>query len=261
MKSFLQETILAAGKLTLEYREKLKELQISQKGTSNDLVSEADVAVEEFISERIRHAWPDHGMLGEEKGEQSGNGYRWIIDPIDGTTSFLYGQPSYSVSIALEHNGQIELGGVYLPVFDELFLAERGRGATLNDKPIHVAGRTDLLECVMATGFACLRGEADHHNMPYFNALIPQIREIRRFGSAAMDMCYVACGRLDGYWELHLNIYDVAAGCLILSEAGGLYSDFAGKLDNLYKEIAAANPAIHAKLIAQLSKIKSEHFT
>ena len=193
--------------------------------------------------------FPHHAVWGEETGSHAGGEYRWVIDPIDGTTSFVHDYPFYSVSIALEQHDEPILAAVYGPVLNELFFAEKGKGATLNDKPIHVSNRTELSDCMLATGFACVRIDAAENNLPCFNKLMPLIRDIRRAGSAALDLSYVACGRFDGYWELCLKPFDIAAGRLIVTEAGGLVTDFSGTQSALPKQILAANPHIHPQLL------------
>jgi len=258
MKTFLKQIALEAGKTALDYKSRLSEIRIEHKGTVKDIVTEADVAVEHYLIEQIKKTYPDHGILGEETGVHAGNEYRWIIDPIDGTTSFAHDQPFFSNSIALEKNGELILAAVNIPVMGELFMAEKGKGATLNDKSIHVSGRDKLLDCVIATGFVCLRQNLTHNNLPYFNRVAPLIRSIRRYGSAAIDLSYTACGRFDGYWELSLNYYDIAAGMLILKEAGGTVTDFSGSGDNIPAETLATNTHIHRELLALLMEVKTQ---
>jgi myo-inositol-1(or 4)-monophosphatase len=255
MKTFLNDMITQAGAIALEYKARLSEVRVDRK-SSKDLVTEADVAVEHYLVEQIKQRYPDHAIVGEETGTHAGGAYRWIIDPIDGTTSFVHDQPFFSISIALEKDGELVLAAVNAPVLGELFMAEKGRGATLNGKPIHVSQADRLSDCVIGTGFACLRANLQHNNLPYFNRIAPIARGVRRFGSAAIDLAYVACGRLDGFWELYLQIYDVAAGRLILTEAGGTYSDFAGKTDNILSENLATNGKIHPELSGLLMDVK-----
>ncbi len=257
MLEFLKDTIKQAGDITLKYREKGKSLGIDRK-SSKDLVTEADVAVEEYIVSQIKEKYPEHAILGEESGKTGGNEYRWIIDPIDGTTSFIHDQPFYSVSIGLEKEGEMILGAVYGPALDELFYAEKDKGAFLNDHKIKVSDTDEIVDSCLATGFACLRENLEHNNLPYFNVIAAKARGVRRFGSAALDMCYTACGRMDGFWELNLKIYDIAAGMVILREAGGKITDFDGKEISDCSEIAATNGKLHDKLIDILSRIKSD---
>ncbi len=255
MKPFLKHIITQAGAISLEYRARLSTVSFSRKATAKDLVTEADVAVEKYLIEQIRSRCPEHGVCGEESGDHAGNDCRWVIDPIDGTTSFVHNLPFYSISIALQQNEQTILAAVYAPVLDELFFAEKGGGATLNDAPIRVSDRNVLSDCVLATGFACLRANLPRHNLPLINAVAPHLRGMRMLGSAAMDLCWVACGRLDGSWELNLNLYDIAAGMLIVTEAGGTVTDFSGvSADKLPGEIMATNGWFHTQLAAFLSQ-------
>jgi myo-inositol-1(or 4)-monophosphatase len=216
--------------------------------------------VEHYLIEQIKQRYPDHAIVGEETGTHQGSEYRWIIDPIDGTGSFVHDLPYYSTSIALEHAGELVLAAVYAPVLGELFMAEKGRGATLNDKPIRVSDCDTLSEAAMlGTGFACLRNDLEHNNLPYFAAIAPKIRGIRRLGTCAIDLSYVACGRFDAFWELGLKIYDISAGMLILTEAGGTVTDFSGtSTDNLPGEILATNGTLHKELSKILTKTKAE---
>jgi myo-inositol-1(or 4)-monophosphatase len=260
MKTFLKDIITQAGAISLAHRARLHTMQITRKDTAKDLVTEADVAVENYLVEQIKQTYPDHAICGEESGLHSGNEFRWVIDPIDGTTSFVHEQPFYSISIAVQQNEQTILAAVYAPVLGELFMAEKGRGATLNGQPIHVSDRTDLSDCVCTTGFACLRANLERNNLPLINRIAPTLRGLRILGSAAMDLCYVACGRTDGSWELNLNIYDIAAGMLICTEAGGSVTDFSGHgTDNLPGEILATNGKLHTQLAEILIQIKSQH--
>lgn len=257
MRDFLREIITRAGQIAMEHKARLSEVRVDRK-SDKDLVTEADVAVERYLVEQIKQRYPDHAILGEESGSHAGNEYRWIIDPIDGTTSFVHDQPFFSNSVALEKDGELILGAVNAPALGELFMAEKGGGATLNDKPIHVSQRDKLSDCVLGTGFACVRANLENDNLPYFAKVVPIVRGIRRYGSAAIDLSYVACGRLDGYWELALHIYDIAAGMLILREAGGTVTDFAGKQDNIPDEVLGTNGKIHDTLSELLIKVKRE---
>jgi len=254
-KSFLKDIIIQAGKMSLDYRRRLPSLEITRK-SENDLVSEADLAIEKFLVEKIKKRYADHAIHGEEGGDISGGDYRWIIDPIDGTTSFIHGQPYYSISIAVEKKGQVILAAVNAPVLGELYEAQKGAGAFLNGRPIHVSGAKTLNDSVMATGFACIRFAQKINNLPFFNELICRLRDVRRYGSAAIDLCYTACGRLEGFWELNLQVHDVAAGFLILAEAGGRYSDFSGDQDNLYAEVLGTNGLIHDEVCKLFSSVK-----
>lgn len=244
--------------MSLDFRNSLSSLEVSKK-TDKDLVSEADLAIEAFLVEQIHARFPDHAIFGEEGGARGSHEYRWIIDPIDGTTSFVHGQPFYSISIALEKNGQTILGAVNAPVLEELFVAQRGQGAACNKRPMRVSQRDKLVDSVLGTGFACLRTNLEHNNLPYFNAIAPHVRGIRRYGSVAIDLSYVACGRMDGFWELALHTYDIAAGQLILEESGGRISDYSGSSQDIPHELVATNGAIHEQLLAILGPIKQKH--
>lgn len=251
MKNFLHDIILQAGTITLEHKARLADIAVCRK-SDKDLVTEADIAVENFIIESIKSRWPHHGILGEESGARAGSEYCWVIDPIDGTTSFFHDLPFYSISIALQHHNQTVLAAVYAPLLEELFIAEKGNGALLNGKPIRTAARAVLSDCVMATGFACLRANLKDNNLPLINRIAPRLRGLRILGSAALDLCYVACGRLDGSWEINLNLYDIAAGMLIAQEAGAIVSDFSGQTEKIPFQIASAAPAIYPQLLALL---------
>lgn len=256
MKQFLQDIVTEAGNLSLEYRAKLSELQVQRK-SPKDLVTEADKAVEAFLCRRITERYPDHAIFGEETGHKAGNEFRWVIDPIDGTTSFVHKQPFYAISVAVEKAGHAILAAVNAPVLHELFLAEKDAGATLNGKPIHVSQCELLEDAVLATGFACVRVDLPKNNLPYFTALVPKIRDVRRYGSAAIDLSYVACGRLDGFWELNLQTYDIAAGLLLVTEAGGMISDFSHRQTNMPYELVATNTLLHKELIQQLQAVST----
>jgi myo-inositol-1(or 4)-monophosphatase len=252
MRGFVEELSIVAGELAMQYRSGLDALAVEHK-TERDLVTEADHAVEALIISRIRERYPTHAVIGEETGEHAGSDCRWIIDPIDGTASFVHGQPYFSISIAVEHDGVLVLGAVNAPALGERFIAERGAGAWCNGRRLRVSQRATLAESMLATGFACIRGGLPRNNLPYLNALLPRIRDLRRYGSAAVDLCYVAAGRIEGFWELNLNSYDVAAGFLMVEEAGGCWGDFRGDSENLYAEILATNGLIQDELMAALA--------
>ncbi|MDT8379629.1 MAG: inositol monophosphatase family protein [Desulfotignum sp.] len=253
MQSFLKEIIVQAGDICLEKQGRLTPDDLMFKARK-DLVTATDRQVEAFLVEQIHSRFPDHGVWGEETGRTStGSEYCWIIDPIDGTTSFFHGQPYYAVSIALKKGQEIISGAVYAPALGQLFQAGRKEGAWLNDHPLHVSATTTLTDAVMATGFACLRAGLEPNNLIHFNRIVPRLRDIRRCGSAAVDLCYVAAGKLDGFWELNLNVYDVAAGVLMVTEAGGVVTDFTGGPDFPEKGIVAANRVMADILITQLT--------
>ncbi len=257
MYNFLKQLITEAGDIALAHKARLADVQVTRK-SEKDLVTEADVAVENFLIEHIQQQYPDHAIVGEESGSHAGADYRWIIDPIDGTTSFVHDLPFFSISIALEKSGEPFLGAVYAPVLGELFMAEKGKGATLNGNPIRVSDRSVLSDCVMTTGLACLRQNLERNNLPLMAALAPKLRGLRILGSAAMDLCYVACGRTDASWELNLNIHDIAAGMLIATEAGGTVTDFSGQPEGLPKQILATNGIVFSEMSNILSTIHNQ---
>jgi myo-inositol-1(or 4)-monophosphatase len=251
--SFIKNLALEAGRICLEGQKNLSLHDLEFK-SKKDIVTETDKEVEAFLVKAILARYPDHGVLGEEYGAvQTKSGLRWIIDPIDGTTSFVHRLPFYSISIALEKEGEPVLGVVYAPALNQLFYAEKGKGAFVGDTAIHVSETRELDKAVMATGFACLRAGQQNNNLPIFNEIVPKLRDIRRFGSAALDLCYTALGSLDGFWEMNLNIYDIAAGTVILKEAGGVVTDFTGGRQFPEKGIAAANKALHNELVRILT--------
>ncbi|WP_299598125.1 inositol monophosphatase family protein [uncultured Tateyamaria sp.] len=212
----------AGRSLVKDFRE-VENLQVSMKG-AGDFVSKADLAAEEILKEELRTARPNYGWLAEEGGEEDGEDptRRWIVDPLDGTTNFLHGLPHWAVSIALEHKGQVVAGVVYDAAKDEMFFAEKGNGAFMNDSRLRVSGRRQLIESVFATGLP-FGGRSDlPETLKELARLMPTCAGVRRFGSAALDLAYVAAGRYDGYWERRLNAWDLAAGLLIVREAGGL---------------------------------------
>ncbi len=239
-----------AGDFIVRKINKLPDLKVEMKA-QNDFVSEVDRGAEARIIEHLLKAYPDHGIIAEESGSIEGKGeFRWIIDPLDGTTNYLHGFPHYAVSIACEHNGRLSHGVIYDPFKQELFAASRGDGATLNNRRIRVGNKQTLESTLLATGFPFRTPEQLDDFMKLFNALFLSVRDIRRAGSAALDLAYVAAGRLDGYWEAGLGAWDLAAGALIVREAGGLATDYSGEdgfLDN--GQIVAANPRITSEML------------
>lgn len=213
----------AGRSLIKDFRE-VENLQVSMKG-AGDFVSKADHAAEEILREELLGARPNYGWLGEETGETAGKDptRRWIVDPLDGTTNFLHGLPHWAVSIALEHKGEIVAGVIYDAAKDEMFYAEKGAGAWLNDsKRLRVSGRRRMIEAVFATGIPFAAKRTLPATLKDFARLMPECAGVRRFGAAALDLAYVAAGRYDGYWERELNLWDIAAGYLIAKEAGAL---------------------------------------
>ncbi|MEK6539300.1 MAG: inositol monophosphatase family protein [Deltaproteobacteria bacterium] len=223
-----------------------------------DVVTEMDIKAEDMIMKTIKARFPEHGILTEESFEQkSGSGYRWIIDPLDGTTNYLHGFPIFCVSIALEREGEIILGVVFNPMLNELFTAEKGKGAYLNSKRIRVSGISELTKSLLATGFPYDVRTSPDNNISHFANLAVRAQAIRRAGSAALDMCYVACGRFDGFWELKLKPWDTAAAMLIIKEAGGIVTDFNGSAFSLYSgETLASNGLVHDEMIEVLNAVK-----
>ncbi len=219
-----------------------------------DLVTEMDRRSETLIGDFLTRKFPDVSLLAEEGGETGpSSGMRWLVDPLDGTTSYAHGIPHFSVSIALEVEGAVELGVVYNPCLKECFTAIRGCGARLNDRTITVSGTRDLRMSLLATGFPYDRGTSPRNNLDHFCAFMLKIQGIRRMGSAALDLCYTAAGRFDGFWELKLKPWDSAAGMVILEEAGGRVTDFGGGPYSIYgDELLASNGLIHEEMIEVL---------
>jgi len=244
----------AAPRLRRDFGE-VEQLQVSRKGPA-DFVSMADKRAEETIVQELRSARPDWGMLLEEGGEIEGNPDkpRWIVDPLDGTSNFLHSVPHFAISIAVEERGpgaktEITQGLVYQPLTDESYWAEKGRGAWLQDRRLRVSSRRDLTETLIGTGMPHSgRGDPETWSKIY-NAIAPQVSGVRRFGAAALDLAWVAAGRLDGFWEDDLDIWDTGAGVLLVKEAGGFVTDYRGS-DKMFerREYVAANGDIHSKM-------------
>ena len=232
--------------------------RIAYKGTPTNLVTEMDARAEELIVGRLTAAFPDDGVLAEERGATPGrSGRRWIIDPLDGTTNYAHGVPIFAVSIALEAAGRVELGVVFDPNLDELYVAERGGGARLNDRPLAVSTTTTLDESLLATGFPYNIRETADNNLREYAAFSVRARAVRRMGSAVLYLAWLAAGRLDGYWELRLGAWDVAAGSLLITEAGGRVTDLAGgPLDLAAPAVVASNGRIHGALLGVLKEIR-----
>jgi myo-inositol-1(or 4)-monophosphatase len=231
-------------------------LQVSNKGAI-DLVTEADVASEKLIIERIKSHYPRHAILAEESGgveSPSGNSeWRWIIDPLDGTTNYAHGYPCFCVSIALAREGAIEVAVIYDPTRDEMFAAERGQGATLNGRRMRVSDVDDLNAAMLCTGFPYNVRERPNFAREFANFTMAA-QAVRRDGSAAIDLAYVACGRFDGFWEDGLNAWDVAAGVLLIKEAGGMVTDFqGGPLDIYTPKVLASNGLVHDAMMRVLA--------
>ena len=253
MLNFAIETARAAGHVLLEKFG--GKLEVVKKGDI-DLVTEADLASEALIIERIRTHHPQHSVLAEESGESvriDDSLWKWIIDPLDGTTNYTHGYPCFCVTIALENNGRLVLGVTYDPTRDELFAAEKYQGASLNHKPVKVSGTENLSDSMLVTGFPYDHSKRD--NLAYtFENFLMKSRAVRRDGSAALDLAYVACGRFDGFWEEGLNPWDVAAGVLMIEEAGGRATSYDGSDVDIYSPpFCASNSKIHKEMLAILN--------
>lgn len=243
-----------AGRIIIRSFDRGDTLSIDRKGF-NDFVSEVDRAAEEEIIEVLQHAYPGHAILAEESGGQGGGDYQWVIDPLDGTTNFLHGFPQFAVSIGLLHKGRLDQAVVFDPLRDELFTASAGAGAHLNNRRIRVSRTRKLDQSLIGTGFPFRSMEHLDKSLNTMKELLPRTSGIRRPGAAALDLAYVACGRFDGFWETGLKPWDMAAGCLLIREAGGLVSepDNGGR----YLEsgnVVAGNPHIQPLLLAVVRK-------
>ena len=221
-----------------------------------DLVTEADRASEALITERIRAKWPRHDLVGEEGARvETGSDYRWYVDPLDGTTNFAHGFPVFSVSMALEYKGERIAGAVYDPTRDELFAAEKGSGAWLNQRRIHVSQVKNMAECLVGTGFPSHKRHKNP-NIFFYHQITLKTHGVRRAGSAALDLACVASGRLDGFWEFNLNPWDTAAGVLLVQEAGGMVTDMSGGPWRLHsRETMATNGLVHADFVREMDAI------
>ncbi|MBO6551840.1 MAG: inositol monophosphatase [Roseitalea sp.] len=255
MNVMVQAAMKAGRGLARDFGE-VQNLQVSVKGPG-DFVSQADRKAEKTIYEELRRARPDYGFLMEESGVVEGGDsqHRWIIDPLDGTTNFLHGIPHFAVSIALERQGQLVAGLVFNPVTDELYSAERGGGAYLNDRRLRVAARRSLSDCVVGCGVPHL-GRGDHGEfLIELRHVMGDVVGVRRQGSAALDLAYVAAGRLDGYWERHLSAWDMAAGIVLVREAGGFVTDLADGHDMFGRgDVIAGNEVVRRDLAAAVRR-------
>ncbi len=247
----------AAGAIINRAALDVESVRVSQKQV-NDFVTEVDHASEQVIIETLLTAYPGHGIWGEETGRTHGaqdSEFVWIIDPLDGTTNFIHGFPVYCVSIALAVKGKVEQAVIYDPTRNDLFTATKGRGAYLNERRIRVSKRTQMSQCLVSTGFPFRKGD----NFPAYLAMMSEVMQrtagLRRPGAAALDLAYVAAGFTDGFFETGLSPWDVAAGSLLVTEAGGLVGNFTGEADFLeQKECLAGNPRIYGQLVAMLTK-------
>jgi len=253
LRAFSEKVARGAGEILR--RSYGLQLTIHFKGEIN-LVTDVDHESEAYLLARIREAYPDHGVLSEESPELlSPSRYRWIVDPLDGTTNYAHGYPCFCVSVAVERQGAVVAGAVYDPLLDESFTAALGGGASRNGKPITVSKTRELRKSLLATGFAYDVKSSSDNNFDYFRAFVLTGQAIRRDGSAALDLCYLACGRFDAFWEIKLHAWDTAAGALVAAEAGGTVTDFAGApFDPFGIECAATNGRVHAELLAVLGR-------
>jgi myo-inositol-1(or 4)-monophosphatase len=246
-----------AGNIIVRAIERLDVIQITEK-QQNDFVREIDQQAEQAIIETIRDAYPNHGILAEESGKQGNDEFVWIIDPLDGTLNYIHGFPHFAVSIAVQQKGRLEHGLIFDPIRQETFTASRGEGARLNDRRIRVSKRAQLQGSLLGTGFPFRQQQQLEPYIKTLQTLMPLASGIRRAGSAALDLAYVAAGRFDGFWEFGLAPWDIAAGAVILQEAGGLISDSQGGENYLTNgEVIAGNPKVFKALLqvirAQLS--------
>ncbi|HYM37197.1 MAG TPA: inositol monophosphatase family protein [Nitrospiraceae bacterium] len=242
-----------AGAILTQYAK--NGFRVEHKDALN-LVTDADTHSEQAVVDAIGRTFPDHEILAEERG-QAGNksAFKWIIDPLDGTTNFAHGFPAYAVSIGVEYQGRCILGVVFDPTRQELFVGEAGGGATLNGKPIRVSPTPKLDGALLVTGFAYDIRVSKQNNLDHFANFALRAQGMRRMGAAAIDLCYVACGRFDGFWELKLNPWDTAAGSLMVAEAGGRMSDFRGEPFSIYGiELVASNGLIHHEMVEVLNR-------
>ncbi|HKD15159.1 MAG TPA: inositol monophosphatase family protein [Candidatus Angelobacter sp.] len=248
----IQELAREAGSVLMSYFGKVS---VEYKGDV-DLVTEADRSSEKLIVERIRKLWPSHDLMGEEGSRiETGSDFRWYIDPLDGTTNFAHGYPVFCISIALEHKGERIAGVLYDPCRNEMFAAEKGAGARLNGRPIQVSKVTRLAESLVGTGFPSHKRHKNP-NIHFYHQITLRSHGVRRAGSAALDLCCVACGRYDAFWEFNLNPWDTAAGVLLVQEAGGRVTNFTdGPFEISSREVLATNSLVHDELLAEFKNI------
>jgi myo-inositol-1(or 4)-monophosphatase len=253
MLEFLIPVVREVGKFLLQRLGNAQSIQL--KGRAN-LVTEMDRRSEEHLIRAIRARYPHHAILSEEAGALAGDSGQpeWVLDPIDGTTNYVHGLPYFCVAVALRQGLQVQAGLIYHPYADELYWAERGRGAFLNGRPLRVSATPRLEDALLATGFPSDLSRAPDTNVEHFLTLMPKTRALRRLGSACLDLCNVAAGRLDGFWQPTMLIWDVASGAIIVEEAGGEVTDFSGKAGAYEGNIAASNGKIHAALVDLLQR-------
>ena len=243
-----------AGDSIVREMDRTRDISIETKG-KNDFVTEVDKNAEGIIISVIKNAYPEHAFLAEESGQEGQNDYLWIIDPLDGTTNFLHGFPHFSVSIALQNKGVLEQAVIYDPLKQELFTASKGKGAQLNNRKIRVSIKKTLDGALLGTGFPYNNESVMQQFIESYKNLFPNVAGIRRAGVASLDLAYVACGRLDGFWEFNLRPWDIAAGALIIQEAGGINAELTGGADYMKTgNIISANPKMIKAMLKVLSK-------
>ncbi len=254
---FLKSLILQAGSRMKRQFGKVKTIHIKE-GAATNLVTNVDRDIEDFIKKDIRKNFPTDSILAEESAaDHHRSSRKWIIDPLDGTTNFAHSLPIFCISIAVEEDGIITAGAVYNPVANELFFTRQGKGATLNGKRIQISKVKRLDQALLVTGFPYTVHSHPEDSLPFFNELIVHAQGIRRLGSAALDLCYVAMGRFDGFFEVYLNPWDTAAGMLMLIEAGGVITDFDGRPYSIYqRQLAASNGLIQDEMLSVIKKTK-----
>jgi len=254
------EAAQEAGKFLKHNLGKVKEINV-KSGQEKNLVTEIDKKSEELVVSIIRKHFPGHDILAEESGNEHGkeSEYRWIIDPLDGTTNFTHGLPIFCVSIGLERKGEVIAGVIYDPNLDELFSAEKGRGAFLNGRRLRVSQTPSLKQSLLVSGFPYNVSENPDNCLEHFVNFVIEGQGVRRMGSAAIDLAYVAAGRYDGFWEVHLNAWDMAAGVILIREAGGKITGFDGEEINIYgKKVVASNGLIHDEMVNLIAKGKKK---
>jgi myo-inositol-1(or 4)-monophosphatase len=244
----LETIIRQSGTIALSYFDNLQQLKILKK-SPRDFVTEADIAVESYLKDKLAKHYPQIGFWGEESGQSENQSTRWIVDPIDGTHSFSKGQYFWSISVALEVDQEIVMGAVYAPALNDYYCAEKSKGARKNGNPIWVSDEQQLANAMIATGFACLRSFKQDNNLERFCRIAENTSGQRRFGSAALDLCLVADGQVDAFWEQELNLYDIAAGALIAIEAGATLTDFKGNKGIFPKQVLATNGGLFEQLL------------
>lgn len=255
LKEVLMQAIKEAGEILQHYFQGT--FTVDNKEGINNLVTEVDMLSEKRIMEIIRQHYPGHSIITEESGDlPQDSPYQWIIDPIDGTVNYAHGIPIACISIAVKHKDDLLLGAVYNPMMNELFFAEKDKGATLNGIPIRVSSKSNFKKACLVTGFPYKWPEdSKEHPIKVFERFILEGLPVRRLGSAAIDLCWVACGRFDGFWEYNLSPWDIAAGYLIVQEAGGRVTNFTGKAYNVFdKQTLATNGLIHDEMLKQIRR-------